>query len=135
MGCQRFAGAKFGVAINASLRTVAGAKRAVSGFCHLEEVKGFTNPLQVGGFLVDVTGPVIRFVRQADEFKTARTIFHEFFHYWHWRMAGRPTGKAYEVWEAGAKAFEESTKAQFQLADGSEGFFAALADLFMQLTK
>jgi RHS repeat-associated protein len=128
-------GAKFGVAINASLRTVAGAKRAVSGFCHLEEVKGFTNPLQVGGFLVDVTGPVIRFVRQADEFKTARTIFHEFFHYWHWRMAGRPTGKAYEVWEAGAKAFEESTKAQFQLADGSEGFFAALADLFMQLTK
>jgi RHS repeat-associated protein len=131
--------AKFGLTVNSSLRTFEGARRAISAFVHVDEVaKVAVAPglFQTGGFFVDHLGnPVIQFVRHADEFRTAKTLVHEFLHYWHRRMAGRPVGEAYKSWAAAAKAFEESTYAQFQLADGTKGFYSQLTEIIMTLTK
>ncbi len=130
--------AKIGLAITSSLRTLAGAKAAVSDFCHLDEMalpEYRAGRIITGKFKVILGNPTITYFKDADELKSAHTIIHEFIHYLRWKSAGGPVGKAFEIWEKNEYEWEEATKSLYSCADGTTGLPAKLSEIILEMAN
>lgn len=110
-----------------ALRTADGAIDAVKRFLPVYEVPikyADDGTATVGGFFAKDGVPFIQYSRYSDELSTAHTVIHEYVHYLHWVLRGKPYAANWDEFVDVGKAL-----------DGPGGLFDQIADILLDISK